>query len=140
MEVYPTPDNLKHRLEEIARTVVPALTERKYELHAMLEEADFVIETDWAALSNAVKHILLGAASASAGGVLELSVSGADPDFCTIRITAPSGAAGRRPVEPLFAIFHDDKDASTDRTSVVQGNGVALRRDPGGTRNIKNKS
>src|SRR3546814_12148828 len=74
MEVYPTPDNLKHRLEEIARTVVPALTERKYELHAMLEEADFVIETDWAALSNAVKHILLGAASASAGGVLELSV------------------------------------------------------------------
>src|SRR3546814_3588594 len=75
MEVYPTPDNLKHRLEEIARTVVPALTERKYELHAMLEEADFVIETDWAALSNAVKHILLGAASASAGGGLELSRS-----------------------------------------------------------------
>src|SRR3546814_18839616 len=78
----------------------------------MLEEADFVIETDWAALSNAVKHILLGAASASAGGVLELSVSGADPDFCTIRITDPSGAADRRPVETLFDIFHDDKDAS----------------------------
>src|SRR3546814_20452947 len=106
MEVYPTPDNLKHRLEEIARTVVPALTERKYELHAMLEEADFVIETDWAALSNAVKPILLGAASASAGGVFELSVSGADPDFFTIRIPDPSGAARRPPVATLFHLFH----------------------------------
>src|SRR3546814_6488731 len=91
----------------------------------MLEEADFVIETDWAALSNAVKHILLGAASASAGGVLELSVSGADPDFCTIRITDPSGAADRRPVETLFDIFHDDKDASPTKYGGA-GIGLAL--------------
>jgi signal transduction histidine kinase len=125
MEVYPTPDNLKHRLEEVARIVTPALGERKYQLHAALEEADFVVETDWTALSNAIKHILLGAASAPAGGALELTASGADADFCTIRIIDPSGAADGRPIETLFDIFHDDRDASPTKYGGA-GIGLAL--------------
>src|SRR3546814_14385788 len=68
---------------------------------------------------------MLWAASASAVGVLELSGSGADPDFCTIRITDPSGAADRRPVETLFDIFHDDKDASPTKYGGA-GIGLAL--------------
>src|SRR3546814_13807321 len=38
LEVYPNPDNLKHRLEEIEQTVVHALHERKYKPHPNKEE------------------------------------------------------------------------------------------------------
>ena len=125
MEVYPTPDNLKQHLGEIARTVGPALADRNYAFEVDLDDADFLVETDWSALSKGINHVLLGAATAPGGGTLKLNAKRTEDGHCLLKISDPQGAGDGRPMESLFDIFHDDRDASPTKYGGA-GIGLAL--------------
>ena len=112
LEVNFTSDNLKQRLGEVERLAGSALAERNYSLEADLREADFVAKSDWGALTKGVSHILLGAANCTSGGSLRLIASEGADGASLIRIEDPKGALDGRPIEALFDIFTDDRDAT----------------------------
>ena len=112
LEVNFTFDNLKQRLGEVERLAGSALAERNYSLEANLQHADFVAKSDWAALTKGISHILLGAANGTSGGSLSLTASTGADGGPLIRIKDPKGALDGRPIEALFDIFTDDRDAS----------------------------
>jgi signal transduction histidine kinase len=105
-------DNLKQRLGEVERLASSALAERNYQLDANLAQADFVAKSDWGVLTKGVSHILLGAANNTSGGSLSMTASKGPDGASLIRIKDPKGALDGRPIEALFDIFTDDRDAS----------------------------
>jgi signal transduction histidine kinase len=125
MDVYPSRDDVRERVGEIARLVAADLAERGYTLDCRLPENGLLMEVDWTALSKGLSHILLGAPSAPEGGSLTLEVKPGGGDTVEFRICDPRGAADGRPVETLFDIFHDDRDASPTKYGGA-GIGLAL--------------
>jgi signal transduction histidine kinase len=124
MDMFATRDNLKQRLEEIERTMRPILAERGYQFDMDVGQVDFLVETDWSALVKAMTHFLTGAATSPAGGELHLRAS-RDGDICVLEIEDPHGASDGRPLETLFDVFHDDRDASPTKYGGA-GIGLAL--------------
>jgi signal transduction histidine kinase len=112
LEVNFTFDNLKQRLGEVERLAGSTLAERNYTLEADLSQGDFVAKCDWGALTKGVTHVLLGAANATTGGSLSMTASRGADGASLIRIKDPKGALDGRPIEALFDIFTDDRDAT----------------------------
>ena len=125
MDVYPNRDDVRERLGEIVRTVMPELEERGYRIETSLPEHGLLMEVDWSAFSKGLSHILVGAPSSLDGGVLRLEVAPGPFETCVLRIVDPKGAADGRPIDTLFDIFHDDRDASPTKYGGA-GIGLAL--------------
>jgi signal transduction histidine kinase len=125
MEIYPNRDDLRERIGEIVRTVTPELEQRGYTLECILPDAGLLMEVDWSALSKGLTHILVGAPANLEGGTLRLEVARERDDACVFRIVDEYGAADGRPVETMFDIFHDDRDASPTKYGGA-GIGLAL--------------
>ena len=118
-------DNVAARLGEIDRQVRDQLAERGYSFTTDLSQGDILAEADWNAFTKAVKHILIGAATASEGGSLELTVAPRDRDRWAVQITDPEGARDGRSIESIFDIFTDDRDVSATKYGGA-GIGLAL--------------
>jgi signal transduction histidine kinase len=125
MEVFATRDDVAQRLAEIERSIGPELAERGYTLTSRLPEPGMLMETDWGALTKAVSHVLLGAAASPTGGALHLHVGTGRGGMCLFKIVDANGAADGRPINKLFDIFHDDRDASPTKYGGA-GIGLAL--------------
>ena len=118
-------DNVAARLGEIDRQVRDQLIERGYSFTVDLTQGDILAETDWSAFAKAVKHILIGTATASEGGSLELAVAPRDGERWAVQITDPEGARDGRSIESIFDIFTDDRDVSATKYGGA-GIGLAL--------------
>ena len=125
MEVYPSRDDVRERVSEVARTVAPELEERGYTLDCELPDNGLLMEVDWSAFGKGLGHIMIGAAASPDGGVLRLRVAPGPSRSCVFRIVDPHGANDGRPIATLFDIFHDDRDASPTKYGGA-GIGLAL--------------
>ena len=125
MEIYPTRDNLRHQIEEIARRVKPELSERNYEFELHFSGATDLLETDWSSICKRLMHLLIGAATSPSGGKLVLVVRGDVEGGCLLEIEDKQGALDGKPLETLFDVFHDDRDATPTKYGGA-GIGLAL--------------
>jgi signal transduction histidine kinase len=125
METFPSRDCLRQQLEEIARRVRPELAERGYRFELDLSEATGLLETDWPALTKGLAHLLVGAATSQTGGTLSLGAARTADEGCRLRVVDKGGALDGRPLESLFDLFHDDRDATPTKYGGA-GIGLAL--------------
>lgn len=125
MEIFPSRENLRYQLEEIARRARPELSDRNYEFDLDLSHATGFLDTDWPSLSKGLMHLLIGAATSASGGRLHLTATRLAGGGCLMMIEDTQGALDGRPIETLFDVFHDDRDASPTKYGGA-GIGLAL--------------
>ncbi|MGZ8345920.1 MAG: sensor histidine kinase [Allosphingosinicella sp.] len=125
MDVFPSRDSLRQQLGEIVRRANADLVERNYTVELELTEGVGLIETDWSALSKGLVHLLVGAATSQTGGKLTLTASREGEDGCVLTVEDLCGALDGRPLDTLFDLFHDDRDASPTKYGGA-GIGLAL--------------
>lgn len=113
MPVNPAPDQIDKHIEEWIGTSLPLIrsTTRKIEI-VRIDNADGLIITDWASVSAATRHLLVGIANQHNDGTVQLFISTEERIGIEIAIVDIDEKSNPRPILITQEVFEHSNDVS----------------------------